>query len=250
MVSDKKIKLCAKNIVEAMNLKKGDCVLIQGGVHSQRLLERCAIEVMNKGGSPLITSTSDRFMKEMFEEVPFDSFEVVPRHLVGATKELDVNLRIEPYEDPAIAHTFAEDKVKARMESHLPISEIIHDPAKGKKWLYAGWPTKGMAKMYGLDYSKLEKYIIDGMLIPYKELSDKGKRISGALSNAEYVHVKDKNGTDIKMRIFGRRANISDGYISEEDVARGQRGSNLPTGEVYYAPHEDSCEGNIYCPLT
>jgi|GEM_PF-2721106 len=121
---------------------------------------------------------------------------------------------------------FPEDKVKARMESQLPISEIIHDPLKGKK-----------------DYHKLERYIIDGMLISYKELSEKGKRISDALSNADYVHIEDKNGTDIKMRISGRRVNISDGYISEEDVARGQRGSNLPTGEVYYAPHEDSCEG-------
>ena len=59
MITKEKIKLCAKNIVKCVNLKKkGESVLIKGGIYSQELLEEIALEVFRNGGLPLITSTS------------------------------------------------------------------------------------------------------------------------------------------------------------------------------------------------
>ena len=40
MITKEKIVKCAEAIVNGMNLKKGEAVIIRGGTHTQELLER------------------------------------------------------------------------------------------------------------------------------------------------------------------------------------------------------------------
>jgi len=60
MVELEKIKLCAKNIVKAINIqRKGENVLVKGGTYSQDLLEEIALNVYRNNGVPVIISNSD-----------------------------------------------------------------------------------------------------------------------------------------------------------------------------------------------
>ena len=43
---------------------------------------------------------------------------------------------------------------------------------------------------------------------------------------------------------------LDDGLLSDEQVAIGDLGGNLPAGEVFFPPHEKQGEGTIFCPLT
>ena len=70
------------------------------------------------------------------------------------------------------------------------------------------------------------------------------------LNNADTVHITDDLGTNLTLKIKGRRINISDGFISDEDMKRGDNGENLPTGEVFVAPIETEGEGTLFCPIT
>jgi len=46
MIDKEKIKLCAKNIVNAINIqRKGENILVKGGTYSQDLLEEIALNV-------------------------------------------------------------------------------------------------------------------------------------------------------------------------------------------------------------
>jgi leucyl aminopeptidase (aminopeptidase T) len=70
-----------------------------------------------------------------------------------------------------------------------------------------------------------------------------GARLEKILKNSREVEVYSKSGTSLKFSVAGRKWLIDDGVISDGDVERGDVILNLPTGEVFIAPVENSVNG-------
>jgi aminopeptidase len=252
MITKEKIRKCAAAIVTGMNLKKGEAVIIRGGVHTQQLLEEIGILCYKKSAQPLIMSTTDSFSERVFKEIPKETLKVTPKHYLGAIKEADVYITVEPYEDPAIQTRFPPEKIAARTESNVPIRKVLYgeEGGPGKKWTYAGWPTPEAAKFYGIDYEDLEKLIVEGMVVPAATLKKNTSRLAELLKDADVLHITDRKGTDFTCKIKDRRINEDDGVVDEHDIEINDLGNNLPAGELFIAPHETFGEGTIFCPVT
>jgi aminopeptidase len=252
MITKKTMAKCSHSIVASMNLARGDSVMIQGGTHTQQLLEDIAYECYRVGALPLIVSSSDTYKARVMKGIPARTLEQVPQHMTGAAEKMDCLIGVERYEDPAMGTKFPRNKIEARVKAGLPMRKILHGEETGvsKKWLYAGWPTKKAAKFFGVNYSLYERFIIEGMTVPISRLRGRCQKVDELLEGAEYVHITDPEGTDLELRIGGRLRNLDDGFVSEEDVEANNKGSNLPAGEVFMAPHETWGSGKIFCPLT
>jgi len=249
-LTDRKIAECAMRMVETCNVKKGDGVVVKGGAHTQQLLEDIAIECYKRGATPTIVVTSDRYSKRIFEEIPTKILQTVPKQYVGLVKAADVLISIEDLDDPSVAEKFPREKLTARQKATLPLYDIIYHKTDGKKWLYAGWPTRAAAKSFGIPYPLLEDIIIGGIAVPSTQLMKTGKRMARAFKDAEWAHVWDDKGTDFRVNVQGRRLNIDDGFTSDLDFEVGDRGANLPAGELFIAPKETIGEGTLFCPIT
>lgn len=255
-IDTEKIKFCAKNITRCVNIKEGECIYIRGGVYCQELLEEVALEVLRKGGLPHISSTSDYFSETIYsdEQIKIDTLEKTPIHLLKLIEHIDAAIVIEPYEDPSIQNKFPRDKMLASSKAVAPIREVLYGTtekyAPGKRWLYAGWPSKKASEYYDIEYKLLEHFIIDGMSVPVEDLVNVTKKLGKLFQNAKNVHIKDDFGTDCWVSIENRRINFDAGLITEEMIEVGDLGSNLPAGEVFFAPNEKQGEGKLFCPLT
>ncbi len=243
-----KIDLLARNVLRALLVKQGDCLYIKGGAHTQFFLEEIAYQAALQGAYPIISATSDGYFRRLLEEIPEEYFRVAPRHELELVRAMDGYVVIEPYEDPGILFGKRE-KLAAMREGKAPIRDIIHSKP-GKKWIYMGWPTKGMAKKYKIPYRELKRLILGGCLIDYEALKSQCEALKKLLVNARYVRITDTKGTDLKLEIAGRRINLDDGIATEEKHRAGDLGGNLPAGEVFIAPIETFAEGRLYCPLT
>jgi aminopeptidase len=251
MITKEKIEKCAESIVTGMNLKKGEAVLIRGGTYAQDLLEEVGLLCYKKGASPFITATSDNYSVRVFKEVPAEYLEIVPKHYLGAVKEMDGIITIEPFKDPAIQEKFPMDKLAARQKSLIPVRKIIYgEEGKGKKWTYAGWPTREAAKFYKVSYDTFEHLIVDGIMVHPSTLRANCAKIVKKLKGKKTLRITDAKGTDFTCKIEGRRINEDDGVIDDNDIAMNDLGNNLPAGEVFIAPHENFGEGTLFCPIT
>ena len=248
----KTIQDCARSIVASMNLREGDAVILRGGTHTQQLLEDIGYECYKVGAIPLIVSSSDDYSSRIMRDIPAKTLERIPKHLLGAFEHTDCFITIEPYRDPSIQARFPREKLEARIRSQTPLRKIVYgeDSGPGRKWCYAGWPTEEAAQFYKTDYELLERFIIQGMTYPIEELRNRCKRIADKLVGAKTIHVTDPQGTDFKVEVEGRRINLDDGLVDDEDVKAGDLGNNLPAGEVFIAPIENKGEGTLFCPLT
>ena len=168
--------------------------------------------------------------------------------MLGVAQAMDAYVIIEAYSDPSIKALF-RDKMQARSEGNFPVQQIIYGKP-GKRWVYMGWATEGMAKMYRVSLKDLEKLVIGGCNIDYAKLKADCEHVMKVLTNARYVHVTGPNGTDFRLNIENRRLNPDDGMLTKEKIVVGDLGGNVPAGEVFVAPVETYGEGTLYCPLT
>ena len=88
------------------------------------------------------------------------------------------------------------------------------------------------------------------MCIPTEEFTRIVKNLGDKFENAKKVYVTDSYGTEFWVSVENRVKILDDGILSEEQIALGDLGGNLPAGEVFFAPIEARGEGKIFCPLT
>ncbi len=248
MVDESTFPALAEDVVNAIGVQDGDAVFISGGSHEQKFLEDIGIAVARRGGQPVISAVSNDYQKRLLETCTVAQLKRMPKIMMGIAQAMDAYVIVEPYSDPSIKARFRE-KMQARSEGNFPVMQVIYGKP-GKRWLYMGWATEGMAKMYHVPLQVLEKLVIGGCNIDYGVLKEDCELVMRALNDARYVHATDPHGTDFRLDIEGRRLNPDDGMLSPEKVAVGDLGGNLPAGEVFVAPNENYGGGTIYCPLT
>lgn len=78
------------------------------------------------------------------------------------------------------------------------------------------------------------------MSVDYELLRSRGARLAAALTTAESCRITSASGTDVVLRISGRRATADDGNLQEPGAF-----GNLPAGEAYIAPLETVGDGVI-----
>jgi len=178
--------------------------------------------------------------------VPKEHLAITPKDAKALAEGVDGVITIEYPWDPMVMAKIPREKLDARTAGFYPVRKTI----LAKKWCYAGYPSEPMARAHGIPYEDLKRLIIGGMLYDPDKLKSDCDRVAKALEGADWVHITDEFGTDLRLRIRGRRINEDDAIISDEDVARGDTGSNMPAGEVFIAPVETEGEGKLYCPLT
>lgn len=256
-IPSSKVKKCAENITKSINIKKeGEFVLIKGAFYCHELLEEIALSVLKKGGIPHITATSDYYEESLWQDdkIKAKTIEKPPLPYLEMIKNIDAYIVIEYPEDPLIRNNAPEEKLKAYQKSVAPIREILYgfkeEYAPGKKWCYAAWPSKKAANFYNIEYDLFEKFIVDGMSIPSEELTNITNNLGKFFDKAKKVYVTDDFGTDFWVSIENRVKILDDGILSDEQIALGDLGGNLPAGEVFFPPNEKQGEGKIFCPLT
>jgi aminopeptidase len=88
------------------------------------------------------------------------------------------------------------------------------------------------------------------MSIPTEKISKITKELGEKFINAKKINVSDNNGTDFWVSVENRPKILDNGILSDEQVALGDLGGNLPSGEVFFPPIETQGEGKIFVPLT
>ena len=115
----------------------------------------------------------------------------------------------------------------------------IRDISLAKRWCGTVWPTRAGAQQAGmgtLAFAALVERALfldrDDPVAAWGELGARQERLIERLSSARELRI-EAEGTDLRLSVEGRRWVNSDGR------------RNMPSGEIFTGPHEDSAEGVI-----
>jgi leucyl aminopeptidase (aminopeptidase T) len=241
-------QLAERLVKQSAGVKEGEVVLINSGPENMELLENIAVQVRKAGGFPLITVGSDRLAKRLYTDVP-EKYD-------AQTDQLDLKLAEVVDVTIGVGRTGAEGlfadadpkRLAARAKASEPITEaFLKNNVRSVEVGNGLYPQDWLAKRYEMTPEDLAKTFWGGVNVDYTDLQARGAQVSAALAAGNEIHIKDANGTDLKVRVQGRPYGVSDGIISAEDLKKGPAGLNvyLPAGEVYVTPVPGTAEGKV-----
>ena len=241
-------QLAQRLVTQSAAVKEGEVVLISGGPENLELLENIAVNVRKAGAFPLVTVGTDRLARRLYTDVPekYDS----------QTDQADLKLAGVINAVIAVGRSTAEglfaDADPKRLAARAKAGADIQDAyvKHNVRLVEVGnglYPQDWLAARYQMSADDLAKTFWGGVNVDYTDLQARGAQVSAALSSGKELHIKDANGTDLRVRVQGRPYGVSDGIISPEDIKKGPAGLNvyLPAGEVYVTPVPGTAEGKV-----
>jgi aminopeptidase len=229
--------LATRIVNDCLRVSEGEMVWIVSMREALDLAEEVALECDKKGAKPLIQFLSDHYMTRWLAETDTKFAEAPQQHVVQAFNKVDVYIGLGK---PALKETPAE-RISAWRRMRKPMNDAID--SREIRWLAMTFPTQAMAKVANMPFGKFEKAVLNTLDVDYKKISDRGKQIINYLKETRVIHVTSAKGTDLTFEVTGRKWMNDDGILDDEDIANKDVGMNLPAGEVFVSPIEESANG-------
>lgn len=243
-------ELARRVVTQSAGVKEGDVVLITGNARDMELLENIDIEVEKAGGHPLLTVGSDRLAKKYYAEVPekYDARE--PKVGLALANLANVQITVDTNEDEAVLAGVPRARLAATSKAGEPVGALFRQRKVRTVEIGNGlYPTEWRARRFETPHADFTKLFWEGVNVDYASLQATAERVRGALAGKE-LHITHPNGTDLKVNIEGRPVLVSDGIVSDDDVAKGSFNVYLPAGEVMVAPPAGSGAGKFVVDKT
>jgi aminopeptidase len=249
MPTDPRIERWAKILVDySINIQQGEWVyLLTNSIESQPLYEAVRERVIKKGAYP-----SDHFCYDPFScsAVGRDDYQFLkhaskkqlknlPTFKLNEIKKMQAFVLIEAPLNTKELAGISLQKITCLAQTLRPLCE---EKLK-KKWVYTYYPTRGAAQQAEMALAEFEEFVFNALFVNQKEpilawrrLAYMQKELVDVLNNAEEIQIRGRE-TDLKFIIKGRKTISGDGIW------------NMPDGEVFTAPVEDSVNGKIFFDL-
>jgi aminopeptidase len=231
-MGDPRINELARILVNhSLGVKKGETVLIAS---SSELAKPLVLEVFREtlkaGGHPLTSVGFEETANIFYDEAKDEQMNHLPRTKMYEAKNIDCFVNIRAPLNKKSLSTVDPKKVGVRSKALRKISEEI---VNNKRWVLTNFPTNALAQEGDMSLEEYEDFLYGATNVDWTKLKKIEMKLKKVLDAGSEVHITGRE-TDLKLSIKGRRA----------IPCFGER--NMPDGEVFLSPVEDSAEGHIF----
>src|SRR5215208_6228153 len=219
---DERVGKLARLLVEySIEAGEGDQVLVSAEV----------------GATPVTQIGLPGMQELFFEHAQELHYEEIPRVTHAIYEGVDAQIGIlSPSNTMALANVDPE-KQQALQKRNKPLSEMMLEK---DRWLLTLFPTEALAQEAHMGLSEYEEFAFEAMGLneedPVRYWSEKSAeqdRLIGRLEEARDIRIVGPD-TDLTLSVEGRT------FVN----SAGRR--NMPCGEVFTGPIEDSANGTVY----
>ena len=222
-------------------VKPGESVLIYADALGEPLVKAVYDEILKAGGLPFYQIDFPAIKESLLKHGSKEQIMYTPRSVLEAISTTDCMVRIIADENTHALSNVPSEKVALFAQGRRPWMEKYMERA-GKKelrWTLSAYPTQAYAQDADMSLGEYTEFIYSAVMpdandpIGYwKGIARKQDRIVQWLKGKKNVHLVGK-GTDLRLSIAGR------------DFINCCCHENVPDGEVFTGPVEDSIEGHV-----
>lgn len=235
MLMDSRVQRLADIIVNySTEVKRGDHVVIRSSPAARPLIEAIYRLVVRHGGHPTIQLSFDSLSRIFYEEASDHQLDYLNPIQKFTTENADVLISIiAPENARELTHIDAAKIRRARI-ANRPLQEHIMN--NGVRWLVCNYPTASLAQEANMPGDAYADFLFNATNIDWSSASAMMHRVKERFDAANEVRIVGTE-TNLTFRIKDRPGIVCDGKF------------NMPDGEVFYAPIEDSVNGTIFYEL-
>jgi aminopeptidase len=224
-------KLAGLLVERCIDVQPGWQVLVMGHPAARPLLEEISRVIGRRGAYALLRLRLDNpplraWLLEADEDV-IARFPDIDGHDFDA---MDSYVVIEAPDNTRNGSDVPAERASLRMKATRPHMEKVFTGEK--PWVGLDFPTPAFAQDAGMTLAQYEDFYWGAMLVDWEALREKMRTIADRFDAADEVRIVG-NETDLRFSLAGRHGLVD------------ALSANMPGGEVFYSPVEDSAEGVI-----
>jgi aminopeptidase len=219
----------------SLGVQPGWQVMVQATPLARPLAEELVRALARRGAYPLVRMSFTDLERVPFEtlwaeEAPADLLEQAAPIDVQARKDVDARVIVFSSENVfAGSELPAERRMALRRAARAAIDAAAD---MEKPWVSCPFPTQALAQEAGVSLGTYADILFAACLRDWDAEAERMKRYAARFDEAEQVRIVGP-GTDLTLSVAGRRAEVDDAH------------RNMPGGELFLCPLEDSAEGVI-----
>ncbi len=218
-----------------LEVRPGQQVMVVAGTLAEPLVTALHRAILDRDAWPLLRMSPPGLPEDFYAHAQERHLD---EHAPLALKELqglDGWVRVD-----APANTRALSGVDPALMARVARAAApVQETRMGLRWCATLWPTAGLAQEAGMSLEEYERFVAQALFLDrtdpvsaWEELSRGQARLVGRLAQADEVRIQAE-GTDLRLGVGGRTWINSDGR------------TNMPSGEVFTGPLEDSVTGTV-----
>jgi len=244
-VADSRVQKFAKVLVEhSARIVPGDRILIEATTAAEPLVRELYVQILEKGGIPhpmvgfpgMVPFIQDDLYLTYANDTQLD---FVPTFYKVAYDQFEGRIRIHSATNTRATTNLDPVKVQRRGKANSGITEaqMRRGGERKFKWVTTLFPTDAYAQDAGMSLKEYEDFVYGAVHaheddpIAFWKSTEAGQQIAiDFLAGKDLVTLRGPN-VDLTLSIKGRRFSNSTGLY------------NIPDGEIYTGPVEDSVNG-------
>ena len=241
-MADQRIEKLADLLVNySVAVKPGDRVVINVEAGAETLVKEVYARVLQAGGHPIVTARLSGMEELLYRYASDEQLRHIPEPLKLVMETYDVSIAIAAEENTKALSNVDPARMVMRSQAGTEIMQtFMRRSATGElRWTVTMFPTNACAQDAEMSLSEYEDFVY-GACLPdmddpigyWRRFSAWQQKIVEWLKGKERVHVIGPE-TDLHLSIAGRTFINCDGTY------------NMPDGEVFTGPVEDSLEGHV-----
>jgi len=205
------------------------------------LIQAIYEEVLRAGGNPTVVMSPQRAQAALFALASEEQLDHVSPFARQLTEQADVRIRVISAVNPReLSEVDPGRQVRRQRASAELMERIMARSAAGElRWVLCQFPTSGYASEAEMSLTSYEDFLYSACLCgeadplsAWREQAGEVNRLAGWIEGREEVHIQGPE-TDLRLSIAGRHFIAADGK------------RNMPDGEFFTGPVEDSAQGTI-----
>jgi aminopeptidase len=230
-VRDPRIDEYARLLVErSVGVQPGWEVLIRSTPLARPLIEAVCEQIARIGAYPLLQLAWEPTSGPFAREAPVDVLRVPSPAMTFVWENCNAFIMIAAPENTREGADLSEDRRQALLDRNKIFRE--RQMAMRVPWVVCEYPVHATAQEAGMTLAEYTEFIFGAVLLDWDAEGAKMQRIAKVFDAAEEIRIVGAE-TDLTLSLAGRSGAIDDGHI------------NMPGGEVFYSPIEDSVEGTV-----
>ncbi len=232
----------AKLLVEyCLDLRPGDDVLLQVDTGALPLARALTRHVLAVGAEPHLRLAYPEFTADVLELAADELLTSEPLVQLEEIRRMDAYARVSA---PSNSHHLQGIDSSRVTSWSKRMREVTRYRVAQTRWVGTLYPTPAAAQSAGMSTDAYEKFVFGAMFLHdpdpaarWRDLGAAQQRWADRLEQADEVRIEGP-GTDLRLSVKGRKWANSDGK------------RNMPSGEVFTGPIEDSAEGVIHFAIS
>ena len=247
LTPEQRQQIAHKIVTLSAKVKPHEVVLIEGNAVFLPFMEDLAIEASKVGGYAIFRTSSDRFLRAVFTEVP-EEYYGQPDPTLPWFKNIDVRIQLPPlYNQPEVFRGVPPARL-AKLQANGADEFRAGVRQTKTRSIFVDAPLPDQAASFGFDFATYANMQWQAIGADYASIEQSGRRLSDMLARAANIHVTAPDGTDFTFRP-GQQPPLAYGGITRPDAPNwDDRAATLPGGVVVLPLAPGSFQGKIFTP--